>query len=122
MKFYRCKKCPNIVIKLSVGRCTPACCGELMDELQPNTVDAAVEKHIPVIVEENGEKYVVVGSVEHPMSEEHYIEWVVMEYENRYDIVKFNPGDAPKAKITNGEPKNVYAYCNLHGLWAQKQD
>ena len=66
MKFYRCKKCPNIVIKLSVGRCTPACCGELMDELEVNTVDAAFEKHIPVIVEENGEKYVSVGSVEHP--------------------------------------------------------
>ena len=93
-----------------------------MDELEVNTVDAAFEKHIPVIVEENGEKYVSVGSVEHPMTNEHYIEWVVMEYENRYDIVKFNPGDKPKAKINGGDPKNLYAYCNLHGLWGNKQE
>ena len=122
MKFYRCKKCRNLVIKLNVGRCTPACCGEPMDELNVNTVDAALEKHIPVLVEEEGNKYIAVGSVEHPMTDEHYIEWVVAEYDNRYEITKFNPGEKPKAKVYGGDPKNIYAYCNLHGLWGKEQD
>jgi len=90
-----------------------------MQELVPNTVDAAQEKHVPVY-EINGRKLTVkVGSVEHPMVNEHYIQWIYVRTNNGGQRVCLNPGEAPMAvfDISEGEPVEVYEYCNLHGLW-----
>ena len=91
-----------------------------MVELKANEVDAAVEKHVPV-VEVNGSSVTVkVGEVEHPMLEEHYIEWILLETNRGYNLVNLKPGEKPEVKfnITDDEKvERAYAYCNLHGLW-----
>ena len=118
MKFYRCKKCNNLIIKLNEGPCTPAGCGETMDLLEPCSTDASVEKHVPVLAEKDGWYMVYVGTAAHPMTEEHYIEWVLAEYENRFEVLRLKPGEEPKVMLSSEEkPVAVYAYCNLHGLW-----
>lgn len=118
MKFYICKHCGNVVVKLTDHNTPLSCCGEVMQELLPNSTEAALEKHKPVIVEEEGKRYVVVGSVEHPMLDVHYIEWIVVDYGTHYRTYHLKPNDVPKVKICNKcEPINVYAYCNIHGLW-----
>ncbi len=118
MKFYICNHCGNIITKLTDSNVPVVCCGEKMAELVPNTKEAAVEKHKPVIVEEDGKRFAVVGSTLHPMTEEHYIEWMVVEYDDHSRTYHFNPGDTPKVKLCHKhEVKDIYAYCNLHGLW-----
>ena len=118
MKFYRCKHCGNIITKLTDKNVPVLCCGEVMEEYLPNMTEAAVEKHKPVIVEEDGQKYAVVGSVVHPMTEAHYIEWMVVDYGDHQVVKHFEPTDEPKLKICNhAEIKDIFAYCNLHGLW-----
>ncbi len=90
-----------------------------MDVLEANTEEAAFEKHIPAVTIENGILTAVVGSVEHPMMEKHYIQMIALETENLLLIKELNPGDAPKAEfaIGNEKPVAVYEFCNLHGLW-----
>ena len=111
MKFYVCSHCGNIIAYAKNSGVPVVCCGERMQELVANTTDAAQEKHVPVCSQEGNLVTVEVGSVAHPMLEEHYIE-------NQRKAL--NPGDAPKAvfAITEGDTvEAVYAYCNLHGLW-----
>ena len=118
-KFFKCKHCGNIVGMIYNSGAPIVCCGEKMDELVPNTTDAATEKHVPV-AEINGDKLSVkVGSVDHPMEEKHYIEWIFVETEKGGQRKALNPGDAPKAEFSfaGDKPVAVYAYCNLHGLW-----
>lgn len=118
MKFYICNHCGNIITKLSDSNVPVMCCGEEMAELVPNTKEAAVEKHKPVVIEEDGKRYAVVGSVVHPMTEEHYIEWMVVDYGDHYRTYHFHAGDEPKVKLCKKcEVVDIYAYCNLHGLW-----
>jgi len=94
------------------------CCGEEMELLEANTTDAAQEKHVPVVIREGNQLTVTVGSVEHPMSEEHYIQFIALETENGFRVQYLNPGDAPSADLLENEKVTaVYAYCNLHGLW-----
>ena len=96
------------------------CCGEAMEELTPNTTDAALEKHVPVIEQEGGTVTVKVGSVEHPSLEEHYIEWIALETRNGYQLKELKPGDKPEASfalIEGDEVVAAYEYCNLHGFW-----
>ena len=89
-----------------------------MKELVANTVDAAVEKHVPVVTRENNILKVSVGSVEHPMIEEHYIEFIVLETASGFRVAYLNPHDKPEVEFYSDEPViAVYAYCNLHGLW-----
>lgn len=90
-------------------------------EIIPNTVDAAYEKHVPVI-EHSGDHVVVkVGSVAHPSIPEHYIEWIVLETATGYQKVDLKPGDAPEAEFAVTEPVvAAYEHCNLHGLWMAK--
>lgn len=90
-----------------------------MEELIPNTVEASGEKHIPVAEVKDGVVRVNVGSVDHPMSAEHWIEWVYLETEKGGRFHYLNPEDAPEAEFVlgNEKPAAVYAYCNLHGLW-----
>ena len=96
------------------------CCGQKMTEIVPGTSDGAVEKHVPVVSVNGNEVLVEVGSVEHPMVEEHYIEWIVIETKKGNQKVQLSSTDAPKAKFLladNDEFVAAYAYCNLHGLW-----
>ena len=95
------------------------CCGQKMEALVPNTTEASNEKHLPVVTAEAGSLHVKVGEVTHPMTDDHYIQWVYVETENGGQRRAFNPGDAPEATFCVGEDKPiaVYAYCNLHGLW-----
>lgn len=96
------------------------CCGQKMTEIVPGTVDASREKHIPVYQIEDGKVTVTVGSVEHPMITEHYIEWVLLETKSGNQRKLLKPGEAPKVCFSvcaGDEIVAVYAYCNLHGLW-----
>ena len=116
--FYRCEICGNIVGIVKDGGGELICCGQPMDLLVPNTVDAAQEKHVPVYEKEGDVLKVQVGSVPHPMLEEHHIEWIMVEEPNRSQRVILKPGDEPKAEFKLfGDDFEVYEYCNLHGLW-----
>ena len=119
VKFYICRHCGNVIHKVHDAGVPVVCCGQKMEELVPNTVDASGEKHLPVAVVENGVVSVSVGSVAHPMVPEHSIEWVYLEGEKGGQIKYLNPGSAPEVKFQVGDdkPVAVYAYCNLHGLW-----
>ena len=120
-KFYICKHCGNIIAKVKDAGVPVVCCGEKMSEIIPNTTDAAVEKHLPVWTVENGVVHVKVSTVAHPMLPEHYIEWVSIHTKQGNQRKELHPGDAPEicfALCEGDEVESVYAYCNLHGLWA----
>ena len=121
MKFYRCDHCGNIVTFVHSAGVPVMCCGQKMTELVPGTTDAALEKHVPVVeIERDG--HVIrarVGSTEHPMLPEHYIEWIALEAEGRLEIHYLEPGMKPTTFFAGGSKTGtVYAYCNLHGLWS----
>ena len=119
-KFYICAHCGNIIAKVKDAGVPVMCCGQKMDELVPGTVDASVEKHVPAFTVEGSIVKVKVGSVEHPMIEEHYIEWIALETEKGVQRKTLKAGDAPAAEFAlTADDKVVaaYAYCNLHGLW-----
>jgi superoxide reductase len=115
--FYRCEVCGNMVALLKIGGGTLTCCGQAMTKLEPNTTDASKEKHVPAITRENGKIKVSIGSVLHPMTPEHYIEWIALDAGDRIEIVRLKPGMEPKAEYLDANKGIVYAYCNLHGLW-----
>ncbi len=118
-KFYICRHCGNQIEIVKSAGVPVMCCGEKMHELIPNTAEAAGEKHLPVVSVEGDKVTVNVGAVNHPMAEEHYIEWVYVETEKGGARKHLAPGDAPAVEFTVKEkPVAVYAYCNLHGLWA----
>lgn len=119
LKFYICNHCHNVVTKLSDSGAKVVCCGDEMQELVPNTTEAAVEKHLPVIDrKENNKIEVRVGSVDHPMEEKHYIEWILLETEKGYRVQHLAPGENNFVEFLSEEKVlAVYAYCNLHGLW-----
>ena len=119
VKFYICPHCGNIVEMIHDAGVNPVCCGQKMDELVPGSVEASHEKHIPAVDVDDGILAVKVGSVEHPMAEEHWIEWVELVSDKSIQRKYLKPGEAPKVRfLLNGEkPLAVYAYCNLHGLW-----
>lgn len=119
VKFFICAHCGNQVQVIHDAGVPMMCCGQKMQELVPNTVEASGEKHLPVVSVDGDLVKVAVGSVEHPMLDVHSIEWIWLQTENggqRKDLV---PGQAPVAVFhLNGEkPVAAYAYCNLHGLW-----
>lgn len=119
-KFLKCNRCGNIIAMVHESGVTPVCCGEKMGELVPGTVEASVEKHVPVYRVEGNRVVVTVGSVAHPMAEEHYIEWVSLSTKFGNQRKLLTPGAAPEVcfSICEGdEVEAVYAYCNLHGLW-----
>jgi len=118
-KFYVCSHCGNVVEKVKDAGVPVVCCGQVMDELVPNSVEASGEKHVPVVKVEAGAVKVNVGSVNHPMLDEHFIEWVHVETENGGQRKYLKPGSDPVVSFSLGGEKAVavYAYCNLHGLW-----
>lgn len=118
LSFYRCPDCGEIVMMIKKGGCTPSCCGHAMVELKANTTDAATEKHVPFAEVKEKEIDVKVGSVAHPMTEEHLIEWIAVETRQGVKIKYLKAGDKPEEVFcNNGDAVAVYAYCNLHGLW-----
>lgn len=120
MKFYRCAHCGQIVAIVKKTGVPVICCGEPMKELIPGTTDAAAEKHVPSFEFKGDVVEVTVGSVEHPMLEEHYIEWIAVQTKQGNQRKSLEPGEPPKAcfRICDGdEVEAVYAYCNLHSLW-----
>jgi len=120
-KFYKCSICGNLVQMVNVGGGELVCCGQNMDLLVPNTVDASTEKHVPVVTAGDGKLTVKVGSVTHPMTEEHYIQWICLCTENRSVLRFLKPGDDPVAEFCFDDPAEkatIFEYCNLHGLWA----
>ena len=118
LEIYRCNKCGNIVEVLHGAGGNLACCGEDMELLKENTVDAAKEKHVPVIESGAGGVKVKVGSVAHPMEEKHFIEFVEVIKGDSLCRVWLKPGVAPEASFKiEGSGLTAREYCNLHGLW-----
>ena len=120
LKFYICKHCGNIIAKVKDSGVPVVCCGEPMQQLVAGSVDAAHEKHVPVWTAENGKVVVSVGSAAHPMTAEHYIEWVALQTKQGNQRKALHPGEEPRVcfSVCEGdEVEAVYAYCNLHGLW-----
>lgn len=119
-KFYICKHCGNIVNLVKSAGVPVVCCGEPMHELIPGTVDAAVEKHVPEYEVKDNKVFVKIGSVEHPMLPEHYIQWIWLQTKMGNQLVHLSPEQKPEAvfALADGdEVEAVYEYCNLHGLW-----
>lgn len=118
-EIYRCARCGNMLEVVIPGTCVPECCGEPMDLLVENTVDAAREKHVPVISRIDDGWRVSVGSVEHPMTEAHYIQWIELETSDGIVSRKYlTPSDKPVAEFKTGaQAVAAREYCNLHGLW-----
>lgn len=119
-RFYRCEICGNIMARVNDSEADVICCGEKMNEIIPNTVDASFEKHVPAYTVEDGKVHVNVGVADHPMLAEHFIEWVSLQTRAGNQRKPLKPGNAPKVcfMICPGdEVEAVYAYCNLHGLW-----
>ena len=121
-KFYICPHCGNIVEMVHDAGVKPFCCGQKMQELVPGSVDASQEKHVPDVKVYEGAVEVNVGSVNHPMEEVHWIEWVQLITDKGSCRKQLNPGEAPHVKFLLNEekPLAVYAYCNLHGLWKKE--
>lgn len=123
MKFYVCKHCKNLVTLLHESGVPMMCCGEKMTELVPGTSDGAFEKHVPAVSVDGNTVTVKVGEVEHPMLENHYIQWVVLETKNGAQIHYLKPGEKPEAFFALAEGDEAiaaYEYCNLHGLWKKE--
>ena len=123
MEFYKCKHCGNIIAFVHKSGVPVVCCGENMQRITENTVDAAQEKHVPVIIRENNKVIVKIGSIEHPMLPEHHIEWIALETKNGNQRKILNIEDKPEAVFyvaPDDEIIKAYEYCNLHGLWSIK--
>lgn len=135
--FYRCEKCGNMVASVKVGGGTLSCCGQPMTKLVANSTDAAKEKHVPVAVVEGDKIVVTVGSVEHPMTAEHFIEWIALVSGKKVEITHLKPGMKPKAEcayykdenetIFTGEDDEIVPNCEgqpcnfvYHGSTAEK--
>ncbi len=117
-EIYQCKICGNIVEVKHAGAGELTCCNTKMSLLDENTTDAATEKHVPVIKKIDGGYKVTVGEVDHPMGDEHYIEWIELLTEDDVYTTYLNPDDKPEALfMTDAENATARAYCNLHGNW-----
>lgn len=122
-KFFICKYCGNVIEMIHSSGVSVVCCGEEMTEIVANTVDAAREKHLPVIASSGNTVIVKVGSVPHPMTKEHLIEWIYLETEQGIQRKHLKAEDIPEAEflLSDGDKAvAAYAYCNLHGLWMTK--
>ena len=118
LEVYKCLVCGNMVEVIHQGEGELVCCGQAMKLLAENSVDAAKEKHVPVVEKIEGGYKVTVGSVPHPMEEKHFIEWIELVADGKAYRQFLNPGDSPEATFAV-EAQDVVAreHCNLHGLW-----
>ena len=118
LQVYKCEVCGNIIEVLHGGKGQLVCCGKPMVMMSENTVDAAKEKHVPVLEKIPGGVKVKVGSVAHPMEEKHYVEWIEVIADGKIYRQFLKPGEKPEATF-NVEGSQIYAreYCNIHGHW-----
>lgn len=115
---YKCEECGNIVLVLHGGQGELVCCGQPMIKQDEKTAEMKTEKHVPCIEQTDDGIRVFVGSTEHPMTEEHYIEWIAVYGQGEHHMKFLEPGDKPEAVFNfKGEIEGVLEYCNLHGLW-----
>ena len=124
MKFYECETCKKIITMIDEKAVPTMCCGKPMEELVPGTSDGAAEKHVPVVAMDGKKVTVCVGDVPHPMLEEHYIEWIVVETTAGYQLKRLQPGEEPKAEFLLADGEDfvaAYEYCNLHRLWKKEK-
>ena len=122
-RFLKCSHCGNIVAFVKDKGVPIICCGQKMEEIVPGTTDGAQEKHVPVVKVDGKKVEVVVGEVEHPMTEAHYIEWISIETKEGNQRIELSYNDQPKAEFALADTDEfvaAYAYCNLHGLWKSK--
>lgn len=117
VKYYKCPVCGNIIEIVHGDVSRVRCCGKELVELVANTVDAAVEKHVPVYEVDGNEIVVKVGEVVHPMEEKHYITFITLVTEDKVIRVDLKPGDEPVVRFPYIKDSVIYEYCNLHGLW-----
>lgn len=118
LEIYKCSVCGNMVEVIHEGEGELVCCGQPMKLLVENSVDAATEKHVPVIEKIDGGYKVTVGSVAHPMEDKHYIEWIELVADGKACRQFLSPGDAPEATFAVEAAKvTAREHCNLHGLW-----
>lgn len=123
--FYRCNICGNLICMVNDAGVIPSCCGEEMESITPNTIDAIQEKHVPVIKQKENNVTVCVGSMPHPMTESHSIKWIILQTDKGIYTRLLMPEDEPKACfcIKGDEcPIRAYEWCNLHGLWLRSVD
>ncbi len=118
-QIYKCNVCGNIVEMVHTGAGQLVCCGQPMELQKENTVDAAEEKHVPVVEKTETGVKVKIGSIPHPMEEAHFIEWIEILADGKIYRKFLKPGDAPEVEFCI-EAENISAreYCNLHGLWS----
>ena len=119
-RFFKCKLCGQTIAVIEKTACNVKCCGQDMEEIVPNTVDAAKEKHVPAVTVEGNIVKVAIGSTEHPMTEAHLIEWVCLQTEQGMQRKTLTASDKPYVEFAltpDEKPIAAYAYCNLHGLW-----
>lgn len=122
-KISKCKVCKKIVATLKDSDAPTVCCGQEMKVMKPGTTDGAREKHVPAVTVDGNKVSVKVGSVEHPMLPEHYIEWIAISTKDGGQIKKLNPGEKPEAEFVLAEGDEFISaleHCNLHGLWEGK--
>ena len=118
-KFFICEHCGNLVEVVYDAKVPMICCGQKMTQLVTGTVEASVEKHLPVVTVDGDKVRVEIGAVAHPMASEHSILWVYLQTDKGGQRKNLAVGEAPAAEIAllGEKPEAVYAYCNLHGLW-----
>jgi superoxide reductase len=118
LEVYKCGVCGNIVEVLHAGKGNLVCCGQPMNLLVENTVDAAKEKHVPVIEKVEGGVKIKVGEVPHPMEEKHWIQWIEIIADDKTYRQYLNPGETPEATFNvTADQITAREYCNIHGLW-----
>lgn len=123
LNYYFCEICGKLIVLLNNTGTPTICCGQIMKKIIPNTVDAATEKHVPVITTRKNLVTVYVGEENHPMTPEHYIQWILLQTEKGIQKKKLSPTDKPVASFALSPEERVlaaYAYCNLHKLWMVK--
>ena len=121
-RFYICEKCGNLIGMINESGVPIMCCGQKMTKLEAGTVEASLEKHVPEVTLGDGYVKVDIGSIPHPMLEEHSIEWVYLRTDKGGQRKTLLPGDEPSVTfaVADDKPIEVYAYCNLHGLWKKE--
>lgn len=120
LRFFYCKHCGKIIAIVKESMIPTICCGQEMEELVANVTDGAMEKHVPLIRVNGNKVTVTVGSKNHPMDEDHYIEWILLQTNNGIQQKWLKPGDLPKydfAVIEGERIEAAFEYCNIHGLW-----
>lgn len=119
-RYAKCSICGSVVDEVLGNLDHVTCCGKPMEIMTANSTDAAVEKHVPYVEVKDGEFVVRVGSVEHPMTKEHYIMWISQVCGNRETKVILEPGQSTEVRFPYAPECKFYAYCNLHGLWVKE--